>query len=133
MADNNINNKKNKKLAIVLIRGTIGMRHDIKKTAKLFNLHRKHTCVVVPDTVVNRGMAAKIKDFATFGNIDDETYKELVDKRGSKDKTGKLKNVFRLSPPRKGFERKGIKQSFSNGGALGNRKEKINDLLKRMI
>lgn len=45
----------------------------------------------------------------------------------------KIKPVFRLKPPSKGYDRQGIKKSFVEGGALGNRKEKINDLLKRMI
>ena len=41
--------------------------------------------------------------------------------------------VFALSPPRGGFERKGIKASFSDKGALGYRADKINDLLKKMM
>ena len=53
-------------------------------------------------------------------------------KRKLKDVPG-LKNFFRLSPPVKGFDRKGIKVQFSLGGALGYRKEKINDLIKRMV
>ena len=32
-----------------------------------------------------------------------------------------------------GFERKGTKMPFHLGGALGNRKEKINDLIRRML
>ena len=42
----------------------------------------------------------------------------------------KLKPVFRLHPPRKGYE--GIKRSFKEGGALGYRGEKINQLIRRM-
>ena len=45
----------------------------------------------------------------------------------------KVKKVFRLNPPRKGFGRAGIKKSFRQSGALGDRKEKINDLIKRMM
>ena len=41
-----------------------------------------------------------------------------------------LKPVFRLHPPRKGYE--GIKKSFNEGGALGYRGGKINDLIRRM-
>ena len=41
-----------------------------------------------------------------------------------------LKPVFRLHPPRKGYE--GIKRSFKEGGALGYRGEKINNLIRRM-
>ena len=44
-----------------------------------------------------------------------------------------IRPVFRLSPPRKGFERGGIKKAFKLGGALGNRGEKINALLERMM
>jgi large subunit ribosomal protein L30 len=44
-----------------------------------------------------------------------------------------LKPVFRLHPPRKGFERGGIKKPFTAGGALGYRGEKINDLLEKMM
>jgi large subunit ribosomal protein L30 len=41
-----------------------------------------------------------------------------------------LKPLFRLHPPRKGYE--GIKRSFKEGGALGYRGDKINILIRRM-
>ena len=44
-----------------------------------------------------------------------------------------LKPIFRLRPPKKGYEREGIKKPFSVGGALGYRKDKINELLEKMI
>lgn len=44
-----------------------------------------------------------------------------------------LKPFFKLKPPTGGFERKGVKEQYSLGGALGYRKDKINDLIKRMI
>ncbi|MBI2597706.1 MAG: 50S ribosomal protein L30 [Candidatus Diapherotrites archaeon] len=43
-----------------------------------------------------------------------------------------IKPVFRLSPPKKGFERAGIKKSFKIGGALGNRNTDINQLIEKM-
>lgn len=43
----------------------------------------------------------------------------------------KIKTVFRLHPPRKGYE--GIKRPFSMKGALGYRGKEINKLLERMI
>jgi large subunit ribosomal protein L30 len=42
-----------------------------------------------------------------------------------------VKPLFRLHPARKGLE--GIKRSVQNGGALGPRGEKINDLIRRMM
>jgi large subunit ribosomal protein L30 len=56
----------------------------------------------------------------------------FLEKNKIKDVDG-LKPFFRLMPPRKGFERKGTKRHFSIGGALGYRKDKINDLIQRMI
>ncbi|MDD4049440.1 MAG: 50S ribosomal protein L30 [Candidatus ainarchaeum sp.] len=44
-----------------------------------------------------------------------------------------IKPVFRLKPPSKGYDRKGIKKTFVEGGALGYRKEEINKLLKKML
>ncbi|GBF35967.1 MAG TPA: 50S ribosomal protein L30 [Methanothermococcus okinawensis] len=44
-----------------------------------------------------------------------------------------LKPVFRLHPPRKGYDKKGIKKPFSVGGALGYRGKEINKLLERMM
>ena len=44
-----------------------------------------------------------------------------------------LKPFFRLKPPSKGLERKGIKIPYSVGGAFGYRGKNINLLLKRMI
>jgi large subunit ribosomal protein L30 len=65
-------------------------------------------------------------DFAGF-------VKELfASKKKIKDIPG-VKPYFRLMPPSKGFERQGIKKPFSMGGALGYRKDKINDLIKKMI
>jgi large subunit ribosomal protein L30 len=44
----------------------------------------------------------------------------------------KVKPVFRLRPPKKGFKGK-VKRSYSAGGELGYRGDAINDLLKRMV
>ncbi|MEM4662594.1 MAG: 50S ribosomal protein L30 [Candidatus Diapherotrites archaeon] len=44
-----------------------------------------------------------------------------------------LKMPIRARPPKKGYGRKGIKKSFSVGGALGYRGNKINDLISRMV
>ena len=44
-----------------------------------------------------------------------------------------IKKFFRLKPPSKGYERKGVKTAYKEGGALGYRGEEINQLLIRMI
>lgn len=140
------------KIAIVRVRGSVNLSGEVKDTLSLLRLYRKNYCVVVDDSPSYKGMIKKVKDYVTYGEIDDETYKELVEKRGreykgrEKDKKGKIeykkfilvegkkiKPFFRLNPPRKGFGRKGIKVGFKAKGALGYRGDKINDLLKRMI
>jgi large subunit ribosomal protein L30 len=120
------------KIAIIRIRGTNDVKQEIENTMRMLHLHKKHTCSVYPNTPVIMGMLVKCKDYITYGTIDEETYKLLVDKRGMT-KEGKKVDYFHLSPPRGGFERKGIKTPFSMKGALGDRGEKINLLLKKMI
>ncbi len=113
-------------VAVIQIRGTVGVMSGIKDTLTMLNLRKKHNCVVLKGDPVVMGMLAKVKDYATWGNIDAETEKLLEKKR----KTGK---TYLLSPPVGGFERGGIKKSFAQGGVLGNRKDKMNDLIKRMV
>lgn len=120
-------------IAIILLRGRIGTHHAVKHTLDLLNIKKKHVCVLVEDNDVNRGMIKKVKDYVTWGIIDEETKKELQEKRGKKDEKGNFKSYYNLNPPKGGFEKKGTKQPFNLGGALGNRKEKINELIKKML
>jgi len=140
------------KIAIIRVRGDVNLKTKIKDTLKLLRLYRKNFCVVIEDNASFKGMIIKAKDYVTYGEISDDVYKLLVEKRGeeykgrekdSKEKISynkfisvdgkKIKPYFRLNPPKKGFGRKGIKVSFKSHGALGYRADKINDLLKRMI
>ena len=62
-----------------------------------------------------------------------ELSKKIIEKNvGLKNFAG-LKPFFRLTPPKKGFERGGIKKAWQAGGALGYRGNEINELLLRMI
>jgi len=141
-----------KKIAIIRIRGLTGIRKGIKDTLNMLKLYKKNFCVIIPNSPENLGMIKKIKDYITYGEIDDGTEKLLFEKRGEeykgklKDSRGKIeykrfvsfngkkyKPFFRLNNPKGGFERKGIKMPFSQGGVLGNRGNKIKDLIKRMV
>lgn len=140
------------KLAVVLVRGMNKVKTPIKNTIKMLNLSHANQCVIIENNSINIGMLKKVKDYLTWGEVDDTTLNELVEKRGeefkarAEDSKGKIKykkyfehkgkkvkKTFRLNPPRKGFGRKGIKVPFTMKGALGYRGEAINDLLKRMI
>ncbi len=149
-----------KKLAIVLIRGMVSISPDVKKTLELLRLQKKHACVVIDDNEVNRGMVQRVKDYATYGVIDEAFFKEMIEKRGEVfgqsdvkidaakvakeyfggkvklrdfEATYNLKPFFRLHPPIGGYERKGIKMPFTKGGVLGQRKELINVLITKML
>ena len=113
------------KIAVVLVRGLIGMRPEFRETLKRLKLSRKNNCVGLENKQELIGMVTKVKDFVTWGPITAETDAKLAKKM--------IEGVARLNPPRKGFGRKGIKKPFTMGGALGNRGEKMDDLVMRMI
>lgn len=155
-----------RRIAVIRVKGKPGLKVEIRKTLDLMLLYKKHHCVIIPNTPAYIGMLEKVKNTATWGEIDEPTFKLLLEKRGRlprkksltesylkenakcslddfvkkfmsfgielKDVPG-LKRFFKLTPPRHGFEKKGIKAPFSMGGVLGYRKDKINDLIKRMI
>ncbi len=123
------------KIAVILIRGLINMTGKVVDTLSMLRLRKKHTCVVLENNPTNIGMLKKVKDYVTYGEIDDATLKELVSKRGKEDPNnkGKTKPFFALHPPVGGFERKGIKKAFTQKGVLGYRGAKINDLIKKML
>ena len=112
------------KLAVVRIRGDVRITTEVRDTLQMLRLHKKNHCAIVEDAPQVLGMLEKVRSLITWGPVDEKTLAALQ-KRGDK--------VFRLSPPRKGYGRKGIKMPFKLKGAYGDRAEKINDLLMRMV
>lgn len=72
---------------------------------------------------------AHVKEKAGYATID-ELAEAICSGKVQMGKIPGLKPVLRLPPPRKGYE--GVKRSFVEGGALGNRGPQINELLQRM-
>ena len=139
-------------IAVIRIHGQVKLKKPIVETLNRLRIRKKYSCVVLKPTKEKLGMIKKLKDFVAFGEIDKKTFEELIEKRGQKiDKTkeinakkiieelekGKnyeelnLKPFFRLHPPRKGIDSK--KHFGVQKGVLGNNKEKINDLIVRML
>ena len=114
-------------IAVIRIKGQVGLDKDIVETLNRLKLRKKYSCIVIEEPTKEQiGMIEKVKNFVAYGEINDETYKKLVEKR-----KGKIKNFFRLHPPRGGIE---SKKHFGVGrGVLGNNKDKINDLIERML
>src|SRR3989344_5419118 len=138
------------KIAVVRIRGKAGVNKRIEETLCRLRLYNKYHCVIVNNNKEVIGMLKKIKDYVTWGEVDKDTLVKLFTERGRLPSNKKfsemlyngkkqirdvpgLKPYFRLKPPLRGFERGGIKMPFSMGGVLGYRREKINDLIQRMI
>jgi large subunit ribosomal protein L30 len=138
--------------AIVRIHGQVGIPQEIKETLNRLRIRKKYACVIVKEKPEIIGMIKKIRDYAAYGDINKETFTELIKKRGKAiDKSKKIdfskameeffeknskkleelnvKPFFSLHPPRGGIK---SKVHFPKG-VLGDNKEKINDLIKRML
>ncbi|MFH1236939.1 MAG: 50S ribosomal protein L30 [Candidatus Aenigmatarchaeota archaeon] len=141
-------------IAVIRVRGTVDKKKEINDTMKMMRLTRVNHCVIVRKEPQIEGMIKKVKDFVTWGEISEATLEKLVAARGRMEGDRKLdettakeiagtikknknmngikgfKPLFRLSPPKKGYE--GIKRAFPKG-ALGYRGDKINKLIERMM
>jgi len=139
-----------KMICVIRIRGQVGINRDVKETLNRLMLRRKYSCIVINPTKEQVGMIKKMRNFVAFGEIKKNVLEKLIEKRGqliNKEKKvdikkaveelekGKkynelnLKPFFRLHPPRKGIK---SKLHFPKG-VLGDNKEKINELVKRML
>ena len=139
--------------AVIRVRGSVGVKKDKKDTLQMLRLKRINHCIIISKDSDTIGMVKKVKDYVTWGEINDKNLEKLVVKRGRKmgnhrlkeeeakriaslilkDKSIKgkeIKPVFRLSPPSKGY--RSTKLAFPKGD-LGYRGEKINDLLEKMM
>ncbi len=141
------------KILVVRVRGRIRLRTVVKDTLNMLHVYKVNYCTLIENTPTMRGMIEKVKDYTTWGNADEQTIEELFAKRGTlyrgpltdakkkitykgrwiEHKGNKYNKYFKLNPPLHGYGREGIKKTFARGGALGDRKEKINDLVKRML
>lgn len=138
-------------ICIIRIRGRVGLDRKTKESLERLRLGRKYSCVVLVNP--NKGqllMIKKLRNLVALGEITRDAFEKLIDKRGQKiDKKKKidskkiveelekgksyesvnLKPFFRLHPPRGGAN---TKVHFPKG-ILGDHKEKINDLVLRML
>ena len=138
---------------IVLIRisGQIGLTEAVKETLFRLRLRRKYSATLLKPTVQNINPLKKIRNHVAYGTLDNETLSLLIKKRAIQKNKSKaispekiiediekkeitsldIKPFFRLHPPRGGIDSK--KHFGVNKGVLGDNKEKINDLVRRML
>lgn len=148
--------------AVIRLRGNVKTSKEINDTLDMLKLKKVNHCVIVgknqigmlkkvkdyvtfgeinKDTLIKllknrlRGeknkkidqeSLMKITKFKSFEDFADALLKEKIKLKDFK----KLKPIFRLNPPRKGLKSKRL--SWPKGD-LGYRKDKINELIERMI
>src|SRR3989338_9584149 len=114
-------------IEIIRIKGKIGLNEKTKETLKRLRLNSKYNCVVLKKpNDAQIGMVKKARDCIAFGEINQETFEKLKKTRG---KQGN--KFFRLHPPRGGIDSK--KHFGVDKGVLGDNKDKINELIERML
>jgi len=96
---------------------------DKKVLTKLINTRGK----VEGDKNLTENFIKSATSYDTF----DKLSQAIINKKFKYKDIPNVKPVFRLNPPKKGYE--GVKRSFANKGALGYRGEKINQLIEKMI
>jgi len=141
-------------IVIIRISGMVEIPKDEKETLFRMRLRKKYCCILMSEKPENLGMIKLARNFIAFGKIDKETLIELIKVRGKaignkkikidadkiasellESKTEKklsdfgLKPFFSLHPPRGGIDSK----LHYPRGVLGDNKEKINDLIRRML
>jgi 50S ribosomal protein L30P, archaeal len=68
--------------AVIRVRGQPDVNKDIQYTMGLLNLTRVNHCVVVPDNSSTRGMLQMVKDYCTWGEVEQETLTAMIRTRG---------------------------------------------------
>ena len=74
-------NEQKKCLAVIRLRGDVGIRRTIKETLQLLRLFKVHHCVLIDDRKSYKGMLQKVKDYVTWGQINQSMLFQLLNKR----------------------------------------------------
>ena len=125
-------------IAIVQVKSLIGSRPEVRKTLQLLRLGKCNNVSIVQDDAIHRGMIYVVKDYCTWGEIDDVLLKEELTQLPNcipcrNNNNGITSFKMSLHPPRKGYY--DIKKTYNmdtKKGALGYRRTDIIELLRRM-
>lgn len=135
-------------IVVIRISGLVEMPTDAQETLFRMHLRKKYSAVLLKENQETANFLQNIRNFVAFGKIEPKVLEELISKRAKSldnkkidakrvaeiiekegiEKSG-IKPFFRLHPPRKGIDSK----THFPKGVLGDNKEKINDLIRRML
>lgn len=88
-------------LAVIRLRGELGLHPDVKKTLNMLKLDRQFTLALVEDTPDFRGMIKRAQDYVMWGEVNDKLLKQLSKKLKVH---GDQIKYFHMHPPRGGFK-----------------------------
>lgn len=68
--------------AVIRVRGQPDVNYNIQHTMGLLGLNKVNHCVVVPENPSTKGMLQVIKDYCTWGEVDEATLAAMLRARG---------------------------------------------------
>lgn len=68
--------------AVIRVRGQPDVNYDIEHTMMLLGLTKVNHCVVVPENASTKGMLQVVKDYCTWGEVDEATLAAMIRARG---------------------------------------------------
>jgi large subunit ribosomal protein L30 len=71
-----------KRIVVIRVRGVIGRPKSIKQTVDLLRLNRTNHCVIIDNRPTYQGMLQKAKDVVTWGELNHDSIRNLLLKRG---------------------------------------------------
>ena len=68
--------------AVIRLRGKHDLRATVDDTLKMLHLTRQNHCVIIPQDPTHTGMLKVVKDFVTWGEVDEQTLAKALLRRG---------------------------------------------------
>ncbi len=68
--------------AVIRLRGKHDLQVPVEDTLHMLHLTRQNHCVVIPQDPTHTGMLKVVKDFVTWGEIDEQTLAKALLRRG---------------------------------------------------
>jgi large subunit ribosomal protein L30 len=88
------NEDKLELIAVIRLRGTVNVPHDVKENLKMLNIQRSNYMTLVPNSSSYLGMLKKAKDFITWGEINQKALEHVLTKRGELSGRAKITNKY---------------------------------------
>ncbi|MEM4248194.1 MAG: 50S ribosomal protein L30 [Candidatus Nanoarchaeia archaeon] len=81
MVEQKTEQKAKTRIAVIRVRGDVGLNPNVRKALDLLRLYKKNYCVILPNTDSAMGSVYRVKDFVTFGELAKETFIKLMQSR----------------------------------------------------